>query len=280
MRTVPGPSARTRAAGALGLAVAVTLGGCSSTPSSTSEESSAPPSTAAASPSASRTPTPSQTPGVSEPAIPRYVDKIPADVRRALFTQGSVPASYADWISTSPRQTNVNGSIEMKVDRRLPPCTKDPATHFGLDQHTAGFAADLLQAGHFIVARQLTVYHDADQAEQAVQEMVHKNTGCDSYDGKAVTARTVGDLVDAAELDIPQHDGTVAGETAVTVGGGTGASWWTVISRENDAVVLTRVVDPQATVHDDGSTADSIDFRRAVLAQARTSAGALDHFAG
>lgn len=274
-----GVPARTLA-GALGLALAVALGGCAS---DTTGRTSTAPTTAASSVSPSESPSPSpslsESPSASPSPLEKYVDKIPADLRSSLFTQGSVPASYADWISTSPEQSNVNGRVEVKVDRRLPPCTKDPVAHYDADQHTAGFAARVFQAGDYIVARQLTVYHDTGQATAAMQEMIDKNAGCSVYDGKTVTASVKGDLVDAAELDIPQHDGTVAGETSVSVGGATGAGWWTVISREGNAVVLTRVVDPRATVRSDGSTDDSIKFRQAVLAQARTSATALDPFA-
>lgn len=280
MPTVPGLPARTLAAGAVGVVLAAALGGCSgSTPRSSGGATTG--TSAASSPSPSPSPSVPASASVSPSAIATYVDKIPAELRASLFTQGSVPASYADWISTSPQQQNVNGQIEVKVDRRLPPCTKDPTSHFDADQHAAGFAARLFQAGDFIVARQLTVYPSTDQAKAAVGEMVDKNAGCSTLDGKAVVGSMVGDLVDAGELDIPQHDGTVAGESAVSVGGNAGASWWTVIGRENNAVVLTRVVDPHANVDDKtGSTDDSIKLRQAVLAQARTSATALDHFAG
>lgn len=278
MRTVPGLPARTLATGAVGLVLAAALVGCSGSKPSSSGEA-----TTGSSASASPSPSPDESASASGSprAIATYVDKIPDDLRASLFTQGSVPASYADWISTSPQQQNVNGQIELKVDRRLPPCTKDPASHFDSDQHAAGFAARLLQAGDYIVARQLTVYPSTDQAEAAAREMVDKNAGCSTLGGKTVVGSMVGKLVDAGELDIPQHDGTVAGETAVSVGGSTGASWWTVVSRENNAVVLTRIVDPHAQVDDKtGSTDDSIAFRQAVLAQARTSATALDRFAG
>ncbi len=277
-----GAPARTLAAGALGLALALALGACSSGTKDAGGEPTPSPTTAAASPSPSATPSkrPSAPASASASPVKKYVDTIPADLRASLFTQGSVPPSYADWISTSPQQSTVDGRHEVVVDRRLPPCEKDPAAHYDSDRHTAGFAATLFQAGTYIVARQLTVYHDVDEAKAAMQEMVDKNTSCTVYDGKQVSASVTGDLVDAAELDVPQHDKTVAGETSLTVGDATGVSWWTVISRQGTAVVLTRVADPSAKVRPSGGTDDSIKFRQAVLSQANTSAKALDGFAG
>jgi hypothetical protein len=70
----------------------------------------------------------------------------------------------------------------------------------------------------------------------------------------------------------------LAGELSLSVGGSTGAAWWTVVSRQDNAVVLTRVVDPQAQVAADGTTSDSDAFTQAVIAQAGTSAEALDTF--
>ncbi len=204
---------------------------------------------------------------------------MPADVRKEYFTQGSVPASYADWISLSPQQTTSGGRVEVKIDRRLPACGKENAPHYPSDQHAAGFASRLFQSGGFIVARQLTVYHSADEAKAALQEVVDAKDTCSVYGGKQVTGAQYGDLVDAGELDVPQHDGTVAGETALSAGGA-GVSWWTVVSRQGNAIVLTRVVDPKADVTADGAPNDSIGFRKEVLAQAGTSSDALDALSG
>ncbi len=287
MTTHPHVRAALARTAALGSALALVLAGCSSSPSDTAgdaagDAASAPTSatspTPSPSPSRSATPSPSTVP--SAPASGRYVDRIPDGLRTSLFEQGSVPASYADWISTSPEQATVDGRREVRVDRRLPACDTGSATHYPSDRHTAGFAATLFRAGDYVVARQLTVYHDVAEATAALREMSSAPQHCDHFGGKPVTAASYGEFRDAGELDVPQHDTTLAAETSLSVGGGTGGSWWTVLSREQNAIVLTRVVDPAASVADDGSPSDSIDFRQAVLAQARTSAGALDAFAG
>ena len=278
-RTVP-----VAAVGAVGATLVVLLAGCS--PSSQEPAADTAPSEAASSASPSASTSASASPSAPSPAtssaasVTRYVDPIPSDLRASMFQQESVPPSYADWISTSPGQTTSGGRHDVQVDRRLPACGEGAATHYASDQHTAGFAATLFQAGGYIVARQLTVYHDPAAAQAAVAEIAQAPSGCSVYDGKQVTASSTDDLRDAAELDVPQHDQTVAGESSFSVGAADGASWWTVVSREGEAVVLTRVVDPKADVAQDGTPNDSIGFRRAVLAQARTSAKALDSFTG
>lgn len=211
--------------------------------------------------------------------VQEYVDKVPAEVRKEYFTQGSVPPSYADWISLSPQQSTSGGRVEVKIDRRLPACGKENAPHYPSDQHAAGFASRLFQDGGYVVARQLTVYHGVDEAKAAVQEIVETKDTCSVYDGKQVTGAQYADLVDAGELDVPQHDGTVAGETSLAAGDA-GVAWWTVVSRQGNAVVLTRVVDPRADVSADGLPDDSIGFRKEVLAQAGTSSKVLDALAG
>jgi hypothetical protein len=272
---------RTVPAAAVGATLVVLLAGCSSSPETASDT---PPSEAAspASPSRSASASPSvPAPATSSAAsVTRYVDPIPSDLRASMFQQESVPPSYADWIATSPGQTTSGGRHDVQVDRRLPACGEGAATHYESDQQTAGFAATLFRAGGYIVARQLTVYHDEAAAQAALDEIAQDRSGCSVYDGKQVTASVTDELRDAAELDVPQHDQTVAGESSFSVGAATGASWWTVVSREGAAVVLTRVVDPKADVAQDGTPNDSIGFRQAVLAQARTSAKALDSFAG
>ena len=287
MRPHPGLPARTLLTGSLGLALALSVAGCSSSPQSTQPEpaaSSSPSATRSAAPSPTPTLTPSPsvtapTTTTTAPVVEEYVDKVPVAVREEYFTQGSVPPSYADWISLAPQQTTSGGRVEMKVDRRLPACGKENAPHYPSDQHAAGFASRLFQDGAYIVARQLTVYHSADQARAAVQEVVDAKDTCSVYDGKQVTGAQYGDLVDAGELDVPQHDGTVAGETSLAAGGA-GVAWWTVVARQGNAVVLTRVVDPKADVSADGLADDSIAFRKEVLAQAGTSSKVLDALAG
>lgn len=190
-----------------------------------------------------------------------------------------MPPSYADWISLSPGQSYVDGRREVQVDRRLPACDKEIATHLESDQHAAGFAATLFKAGGYIVARQLTVYHDAAEATAAMRDFASHPFRCTRYDGKAVTGASYGDLAAGAGLDVPKHDQTIAGETGLAVGGATGATWWTVLTRDNNAVVLTRVVDPAAQVGSDATPHDSPAFAAAVRAQATTSARALTAFA-
>lgn len=284
MRPHPGLPARTLLTGSLGLVLALSVAGCSSS-APRSAPASATPHVArtSAAPTVSSSPSPSPTPSPSAtapsttttaPAVEEYVDKVPADVRKEYFTQGSVPASYADWISLSQQATS-GGRVEIEVDRRLPACGKENAPRYPSDQHAAGFASRLFQDGAFIVARQLTVYHSTDEAKAAVQEVVGAKDTCSVYDGKQVTAAQYGDLVDAGELDVPQHDGTVAGETSLKAGSA-GVAWWTVVSRQGNAVVLTRVVDPKADVGADGYPNDGIGFRKEVLAQAGTSSKVLD----
>lgn len=290
MRPHPGLPARTLATGSLGLVLALSVAGCSSSaprqaqsePAASASASATRPAAPSPSPSRTTSPTPSPSAPVtttSAAVVEKYVDQVPADVRKEYFTQGSVPPSYADWISLTPQQTTSAGQVEVKVDRRLPACGKENAPHYPSDQHAAGFASRLFQDGGYIVARQLTVYHGADEAKAAVQEVVDAKDTCSVYDGKQVTGAEYGDLVDAGELDVPQHDGTVAGETSLAAGGA-GVSWWTVVSRQGNAVVLTRVVDPKADVSADGLPNDSIGFRKEVLAQADTSSKALDALAG
>jgi hypothetical protein len=276
------PMSRTVPAAAVGATLVVMLAGCSSsTPDAASD---ATPSDAASPASPSTSASVSASPSAPSPAtssaasVTRYVDPIPSDLRASMFQQDSVPPSFADWISTSPGQTTSDGRHDVRVDRRLPACGKDPATHFESDKHTAGFASKLFQAGDFVVARQLTVYHDEAGANAALEEIAADKSECPVYDGKPVTASVVDGLRDAAELDVPQHDRTLAGETSLFVGAATGASWWTVVSRQGKAVVLTRVVDPKADVAADGTPNDSIELRQAVLTQARISAKALDSF--
>jgi hypothetical protein len=272
---------RTVPVAAVGATLAALLAGCSSSPEPAPDTA---PSRAASTASPSRSAAGSSSapaPATSSAAsVTRYVDPIPSDLRASLFQQESVPPSYADWISTSPGQTSSGGRHDVQVDRRLPACGEGAATHYRSDQQTAGFAATLFRAGGYIVARQLTVYHDEAAAQAALDEIARDRSGCSVYGGKQVTAAVTDELRDAAELDVPQHDQTVAGESSFSVDAATGASWWTVVSREGEALVLTRVVDPKADVAQDGSPNDSIGFRKAVLAQARTSAKALDAFTG
>ncbi len=290
MHPLSGLPARTLAAGSLGVALVLALNACSSSApesaaSPASPRSSAP--TPAASPSttpstaspAAPSSRPSPTATSNAPAVPEYVDTVPAGVRAQYFTQGSVPASYADWISLSPQQQTSDGRVELVVDRRLPACGKENAPHYPSDQHAAGFASRLFQSDGFIVARQLTVYHSLDQAKTALQEVVEAEDTCSVYAGAKVDAAQYGRLRNAGELDVPQHDRTVAGETSLSAGGA-GVSWWTVAARDGNAVVLTRVVDPKADVDADGYPSDSIAFRQEVLSQANTSSKVLDAMSG
>jgi hypothetical protein len=206
-----------------------------------------------------------------------YVFKVPADVRRQLFRQDAVPVSFADWIPTS--QESVGGAYRgVVVRRRLPPCDDAQNIGYPTDRNVADFADRLfIDDGGHIVARQLTVYADAATAKRAVHDVAATPTMCARYRGKPVARETNGPFAADPGLAVGPVP-TLVGRSALSTGAGSGAAWWTVVSRVRNAVVLTRVVAPEAEIDDQGAAVPRTDFAHDVAAQARTSAGALAGF--
>ncbi len=94
-----------------------------------------------------------------------------------------------------------------------------------------------------MVARQLTVYDDAATAKQLVPQMDRRSIGCLRYAGRGVVATQVGGFTPDRFFGITaNHDGTMFsnGYNATAV---RGANWVDVVTRENNAVVLTRIAD-------------------------------------
>ncbi len=170
-----------------------------------------------------------------------YRFRIPASVRKAFFG-GATPTEYRH---LEPRLSRDDAGRVSILQRRLPGCDTKPWIKLGVDQRVRDFTFSIRDsAAGFVVARQLTVYDDAATAKQFVPQMNNRVTGCYRYADRDVHA-SLGSMFSPDRFFgiTVNHDGTVFSEGSNTTLGRS-ARWVEVITRENNAVVLTRVTDP------------------------------------
>lgn len=169
-----------------------------------------------------------------------YRYRVPAEVRAAFFG-GATPAAYRHW---EPRLSSDDAAQVTIRQRRLPGCDTRPWLQLDIDQGARDFASVIRDTGTgFVVARQLTVYDDAATAKQLVPQMDRRSIGCLRYAGRGVASTQVGEFTPDRFFGITaNHDGTMFsnGYNATAV---RGANWVDVVTRENNAVVLTRIAD-------------------------------------
>lgn len=177
-----------------------------------------------------------------EPTEADYLYRIKARIHAAFF-DGSTPAEYRRW---EPRLSRDDGRHVTIVQRRLPGCDTPRWLHLEVDQGTRDFAYIIRDTGTgFVVARQLTVYDDAAAAKQFVPQMTSRKIGCGRYAGHFVETFQVSDFNPDRFVGITaNHDGTVFSQGYnATNYQSANANWVDIVTRENNAVALTRITD-------------------------------------
>lgn len=198
------------------------------------------------------------------PAQPTYLTQAPDDLHHAILVQGdSRPAP--DWVRKHWEPVDSVRMLDKHAfeDRRLPPCTDGRPELLLADPYAIDTAYNVTlenspqpgpkSSGRYIVARQLTVFKGPRGAVSALAGVDNDLPfDCGEYDGANVTAydQTGHQTFEAADA---AEDGEIAGElpgqeTLVSSGSmatksGQRLAWIQIVTRNNNALALTRVVD-------------------------------------
>src|SRR4051812_3393624 len=221
--------------GALIMLPALLLSGCTG---ATHERSAAP------SPSPSAAPSPSTT--VSAPASRPVLLRIPSEVRAGVLAGAPV---------SRPRGCDRASVLPSTVGDRV-----------------SAVAEAVSAAGQYRVTRRLTVYRSVRDARDAVHRLRRPRLVlCPRLGGREVIGVEASDWIHlpSALVHVPQHDETLYRNESVLARGHHAIVWVDVVAREDNAVMITHVLDPSGDEGVQGVVDSDNPFRRTVARLAR-----------
>ncbi len=181
----------------------------------------------------------SATTGPSASGTPALRHSIPRSVLRAFETP--VVASDRHWLPVAFHDDADGLTVRQ---RRVPGCDTRPWPNLHVDRGVLDFAATIGHDRGYVVSRQLTVYRDVTTARRFTHQMDHVAIGCERYAGRLPESVEGGEFAADRFWGVTRnHDGTQFSWGGVGTRGRS-ATWVDVATRENNAVVFTRVMDP------------------------------------